>query len=149
MGIRPSSNMHVSFYSPWCYTVHSLTNLRILELNIAIICSSMPAFSSFSKTYLAKPNQFAARGAQIVSRVSSYWSKAKSFSKSASFPPFGPTSRAAIESESFEQLHDGVNAQPNRHTNLYQVGASSGHPETREYPLRDLERNITADSLQH
>ena len=108
----------------------------------------MPAFSSFSKTYLAKPKSLASLGAQIGSCVSS-WLKAKSIPKPASFPPFGLSSRAAIQSESFEQLRDGAHAQQNSHKNVYQVGAPSVHAETLEYPLRDLERNSTAESLQH
>ena len=109
----------------------------------------MPAFPSFSKTYPATPKQFATLGAPIASRISDYWSEAKSISKPASFPPFGPTSRAVIESESFEQLHDGVHAQPNRRTDVYQVGVPSVRAETLEYPLNNLERKITAESLQH
>ena len=130
--------------------IHPFTVSRIIETNVAIICSSMPSFAAFSRTYLANPIYFTSLRARLASPFSGPRSKAKYLPTLVSYPSFSPIKiRKNAPLDSFASLYeDEDHAQPDSRTNVGQAGISSVHAGTLADSLGKLEEGtMTTESL--
>ena len=120
-------------------------NLRTLEIDVSIICSSMPAFASFSKTYVAKTRDVA----YLRDRFASYLAGSKSKLVSKTMPFLRPK-RSHLEddqSDTISRLHVGQYSELHEGENTPKVTFPSVLTRIHAAPCRDLEEGIIMESL--
>ena len=117
-------------------------NPRTLEMDVSIICSSMPAFASFSKIYVAKARNVAS----LRDRFASYLpgSKTKLVVKTMPFP----RSRTShLHSDTVSRSHGGQYSELNEGDNASNVTFPGAHTKIHAAPSGDLEEGINMESL--
>ena len=149
MGRSHSLYVHVSHdvFHDVVYIDSSRGYCSIVETDVAIICSSMPAFASFSRAHLANSKYLSSLRSRIASRFGSSGSKSKLLSKSVSLPRFNLKRSADTPSNSFTRLRDGDDVELNPLTHTYKATVPSVQTEIHAAPHRDLEEGVVIKSL--
>ena len=120
-------------------------NPRTLETDISIICSSMPAFASFSRTYVAKSKHLASLRDRFTSYLGA--SKTKLVSKSKSLPQLKRSHLRDDHSDTLARLRVGQYSELTGGTNASRVTIPSVLTKIHATPFGDLEEGIIMESL--
>ena len=107
----------------------------------------MPAFASFSRTYLTESKFLISLRSRLASRFNSSGSKTKLLPKTVCFARLKSRWPANASSRSFSRLYDGDYAESNVVTNTYQAAVPRVHTEIIAVPHRDFEEVIGMKSL--
>ena len=123
----------------------SRLNPRTLETDISIICSSMPAFASFSRTYVAKSRHLASLRDRFASYLGA--SRTKLGSKSKSLPQLKRSHLRDGRSDTLARLHVGQYSELSGGANASRDTVPSVLTKIHATPFGDLEEGIIMESL--
>ena len=114
-------------------------------MDVAIICSSMPAFASFSKTYMTKARYVVSLRDRFASYLTG--SKTKLISKTKSLPQLKSSHRGDDYSDTISRLHVGQYTELNEGENASNITFPSVLTKIHAAPYGDLEEGIIMESL--
>ena len=117
----------------------------MIETDVAIICSSMPAFASFSKTYMAKSRHIAS----LRNRFASYLglSKTKLVSRAKPWTQLKRSQNRDDHSDTVSRLHEGPYSPLNEDKNGSKATVPSLSTKIHATPYGDLEEGVIMESL--